>query len=338
MARRTADLAYNPGVQISRETITKLAPPALENLRVTRYRADEQAVDLSAFAPGNGSVVVELYEFLSGLAAALASDLSDGDPAPLSAYVARYDVDDLVQRLRRLGADRHERDQVAEALHDIRGGAMTALFMRLSRLGRGGHRPEVARALSIYARDHMKMMRNVVKDLDADARARDLSLIPHSLSDLAQAVREFTATVADQQVLVDVSCTDDAVIADSCVECSAIDRVAYNLLNNAARYADEPRIASWLVVLESDLRVAVANSISAAQRELLGELLAKDPNALFGSFTTSGSGYGLRIVCELVGRAYGVASTETLIKSGYVGAKVVDDAFVSWFHWPLSGA
>ena len=92
------------------------------------------------------------------------------------------------------------------------------------------------------------------------------------------------------------------------------------------------------MVLERDLRIAVANSISAAQREVLLQLLAKDPNALFGSFTTSGTGYGLRIVSELVGRAYGLASTAALTKGGYVGAKVVEDGFVGWFHWPLSGA
>jgi len=39
-----------------------------------------------------------------------------------------------------------------------------------------------------------------------------------------------------------------------------------------------------------------------------------------------------------VSRAYGVASTEALVSDGYVGAKVLDDLFVTWFHWPLAGA
>ncbi len=324
-------------MQIPLETIAGLAPNKLENHRATRYRADEQALELSAFGARNGPVVVSLYEFLSELAGIVGSDQDLEEPAPLLAFVARHDVGDLVQRLRRLRAD-SEGDQLAEALHDIRGGAMTALLVQLSRLGRVPHRAEMARALSIYTRDHMKMMRNVVSDLDEAGRARDLALLPHSLGDLARALREFTATVGEQQVVVDVSCPAGAVIADSCVECAAIDRVAYNFLNNAARYADRPRIALWLVVLESDLRVAVVNSVSVAQRDVLVELLANDPNALFGSFTTSGSGHGLRIVSELVGRAYGVPSTEALIKGGYVGAKVVEDGFVGWFHWPLSGA
>ena len=324
-------------MQISLETISKLAPPKLENHRTTRYRAEEQAIELSAFGAESSPVVVSLYEFLSELASIVGSDQDLEDAAPLTAFAARHDVGELLHRLRRLRAD-DEGDHLAEALHDIRGGAMTALFVQLSRLARVPYRPEMARALSIYARDHMKMMRNVVRDLDAAARARDLELLPHSLGDLARALAEFTATVDDQPVVVDVSCTSVAVIADSCVECAAIDRVVYNFLNNAARYADQPRISSWLVALESDLRVAVANSISPAQRDVLVELLAKDPNALFGSFTTSGSGHGLRIVSELVGRAYGLVSTEALTEGGYVGAKVVEDGFVGWFHWPLSGA
>ena len=329
--------AYKRGVQISLETIAKLAPTKLDNHRSTRYRADEQAIELGAFGAGNSPVIVSLYEFLSELAGLVGSDRDLEDASPLTAFVARHDVSELIHRLRRLRVD-GEGDQLAEALHDIRGGAMTALFVQLSRLARVPYRAEMARALAIYARDHMKMMRNVVSDLDAAARARDLALLPHSLEDLARAIGEFTATVGEQEVVVDVSCTAGAVIADSCVECSAIDRVAYNFLNNAARHADRPTISAWLLVHEKDLRIAVANPVSAAQREVLVELLAKEPNALFGSFTTSGSGYGLRIVRELVGRAYGVVSTEALTEGGYVGAKVVEDAFVGWFHWPLSGA
>ena len=324
-------------MQISLETISKLAPDKLENLRSTRYRADEQGLELSAFGARNVPVIVSLYEFLSELAGIVGGDRDGEDQARLLGFVARHDVGDLLHRLRRLSGD-EDGHQLAEALHDIRGGAMTALFLQLSRLDRVPYRPETARALSIYARDHMKMMRNVVRDLDAVARARDLLQVPHSLADLAQALADFTAIVGEREVIVDVSWTAGAVIADSCVECAAVDRVAYNLLNNAVRHADDPRIVSSLLVLERDVRVVVANSISSSQRDVLVESLARDPNALFGSFTTSGSGYGLRIVSELVGRAYGIARTDALIRGGYVGAKVVDEGFIGWFHWPLCGA
>jgi glutathione S-transferase len=325
-------------VPISLEAISRLAPTALANHRPDRYRADEQAVELSAFGPADAAVITSLYELLSELAGVVGADQDLADPAPLLAFVARQELSDFLHRLRRLGANHRESDHLAEALHDIRGGAMTALFVQLSRLGRVPYREEIARALAIYTRDHMKMIRNVVRDLDPAARARDLALLPHSLGDLARALREFTGVVGEEPVVVDLVCTVEGVVAESCVECAAVDRIAYNLLNNAVRYADRPAIAAWLLALESDLRVVVANSVSAAQRAVLVDVFEKDPNALFGSFTTSGSGYGLRILSELVGRAYGVASTETLIKNGYIGAKLVEDSFVGWFHWPLSGA
>jgi signal transduction histidine kinase len=324
-------------VHLTPEILSGLAPAELENRRAPRYRSEEQALELRAFGSTNRDVVVSLYAFLAELAETVHGAPDLADPAPLLAFVTRHDVRGFVQRVQGLRVEGRD-DHLAEALHDVRGGAMTPLFLQLTRLTRGPYRAEMARALLIYTRDHMKMMRNVVSDLDPAGRARDLAPLPHSLDDLARAMAEFTATLGDQPIVVDVSCMGEAVIADSCVECAAIDRVAYNFLNNAVRYAEQPRIAVGLAVLDHDLRVAVANSIAPRHRATLVELLAKQPTALFEGYTTSGSGHGLRIVGDLVGRAYGVPSTKALIEGGYVGAKILEDGFLGWFHWPLSGA
>lgn len=323
---------------LSLETISQLAPPVLENYRGTRYRADEQAIELATFTPEDRPIVIAVYALLQALEEVVRGGGELDDPAPLRAFVAQHDIGELVNRVRRLGAQHQDDEHTAEAIHDIRGGALTALFVQLLRLERVPYRNEMARAIFIATRDHMKMMRSVVRDLDPVARERDLAFRPHSLGELARALRDFTATAGTESVSVTVDCAADGIIAESCVECAAIDRVAYNLLNNAARYADRPTITAWLVTLDHDLRVAIANSISEKQRAVVAEQLASDGASLFGAFTTSGSGYGLRIVSELVGRAYGVASVETLVKDGYVGAKVIEDTFVTWFHWPLAGA
>jgi signal transduction histidine kinase len=325
-------------VTLSRATIAGLAPPSLENLRPSRYRSDEQAIDLGRLAPADRPVVLAIYAMLGELAEVVGVDGALDDPAPLLAFVARYDVSALLYEVRGLGAANPEDKAVAEVLHDIRGGALTTLFVQLARLGRIPYKKELAVALFLATRDQRKMMRNVVRDLDAVARVRDLAPRPHSLGEVARALREFTATMGDERVVVTVDCASDAVIAESCVECAAIDRVAYNLLNNAVRYADRPSIDAWLLTLEHDLRVAIANPIAAEQRAIVSEQLAADPGSLFGSFTTSGSGHGLRIVSDLVGRAYGVASAKMLVDRGYVGATIVEDRFVTWFHWPLAGA
>ncbi len=323
---------------ISSAVIAQLAPSRLENHRSSRYRAEEQAIALGSFTTEDREVVVALYAVLRELDGVLGVEGAIDDPAPLLDFVARHPVSELVRRVQRVGTQARGDAHLTEAVHDIRGGALSALFVHLARVGRARFETATARGLFIMVRDHMKMMRNVVLDLDPAARERDLSFRPHSLGDLAGAVREFTATVDEQPVVVEVECTDERVIAESCVECSAIDRVAYNLMNNAARYTDRPAISAWLVTSTSDLRVAIANSISAPRRAVVADVLDKDPASLFGSFTTSGSGHGLRIVSELVSRAYGVARTETLIREGYVGAKIIDETFVTWFHWPLAGA
>ena len=321
---------------ISRETVADLARADLVNNRPVRYRAEEQGLALSGFAAADREQIVSLYAMLIELDGIVSVEGGLDDAAPLTAFSARHGVGDLVYALRRLGAGNHD-PRIAEALHDIRGGALTALFVQLSRAARVPYRSDMARGIAIGTRDHLKIMRNVVPELDAPARERDLALRPHSLGELASALREFTATVGSARVVAAVDCPDEeAIIAETCVECAAVDRVAYNLLNNAARYASRPAVDVSLALLERDLRVAVANPVSEEQRLILEERLASDPASLFEGFTTSGSGFGLRIVSDLVARAYGVASLRTLTAEGYVGARVVGDTFVSWFHWPLS--
>jgi signal transduction histidine kinase len=327
-------LAYKERVPISRDTVSRLAPPELDNLRSLRYRGDDQAIELRQLKDADRALLVELYAFLGELAAVVSPAPALVEPAPLLELLGRHPIASLIQRARRLGADATDLG-TAEMLHDIRGGALTVLFVQLARLGRVPYRPELAASIAITTRDHMKIMRNLAVDLDPPARARDLAFLHHSLGDLAAALREFTAPVGEARLSVEVDCADDAVIAESCVECGAIDRVAYNLLNNAARYASEPSVRVWLLRLEKDLRVAVANAVEPAQRARLEERLGADPAALFGEFTTSGSGYGLQIVAELVGRAYGVTSTTSLVGGRYVGASLFDHTFVAWFHWPL---
>ena len=324
-----------PSVQLSSEAILGLAPATLTNCRSTRYCADEQAIHLAALSANDRAIVVSLYELLGELLRVLPKGELE-DPSALRELLARRDPSMALEQVRRLGADAHE-PRLQVIIHDLRGGAMSTLFVHLARLSHLPCRVEIARALFLAARDHRKMMRNLIDDLDPENRARDLGIRPHSLGDLVRALRDFTAESVNGVVTVEVICQDECTISESCVECAALDRAAYNLLNNAVAYG-EPPIRAWLVRLAHDLRVVVANGISATHGETLRATLEKEPAALFGAFTTSGSGHGLRIVCELVGRAYGVPSIATLATEGYLGAKIEQGAFVSWFHWPLVGA
>lgn len=320
-----------------REAIIQLAPTALDNDRSSRYHADDQAVTLADLSAVDAEVIVWLYGYLRELDAIVGGPAPVDDPTPLLAFMARNDVDAAVRQVRRIGAKVTDA-RIAEVCHDLRGGAMGVLFVQLSRFVRAPYRAELARSLFIVTRDHLKIMRNVVRDLDAEARERDLAFREHHLGDLARALGEFTASHGETQVKVEVDCPRDAIIAESCVECGAIDRVAYNLLNNAVRHASDPLVSVWLVRLDKDLRVAVANAMAPEHRPVIEQRLTTDPASLFGGFTTTGSGCGLRIVSELVGSAYGIASVKRLVEGGHIGTTLLDGRFVAWFHWPLSDA
>lgn len=323
-------------MEISHQDIAALAG-GLTNFRPSRYRGEEQAIALDALSPGDRALVASLYATVQELAAVVSDDEGGPDLGALAQLAAREDVGDLSHRLRPLGAG-VEDERLAAAIHDIRGGALTALLVQLSRARKPAPREDLARSLATLARDHLKMMRSVVKDLDPAMRARDLALRPHSLKELGQALRAFTAEVNGERVTIELDCDTAADVTESCVECAAVDRAAYNLLNNAVRYTDRAQVGAWLLAQGTDVRVAFANHVSPARREQLAAALADDPNVLFGTFSTTGSGYGLRIVSDLVGRAYGVSSIGALTRDGYVGVKLAGEHVISWFHWPLAGA
>ncbi len=44
----------------------------------------------------------------------------------------------------------------------------------------------------------------------------------------------------------------------------------------------------------------------------------------------------MKICADIVGNAYGVASINRLLEEGYIGAKLLQDVFYTWFHWPVA--
>ncbi len=329
-------MGYDGRVVLDAESLPQHIRANLESFRSVRYRSEEQAVALDSFAPEERATIRAIYDFLSALHRVLEEPSALDSCEALVAFTRDHDPSALIHAARRLGRDGAS-EHVSAALHDIRGGALTALFVQLARASSEVGIGERTRAIAVAARDHMKIVRNVVLDVDPPARQRDLAEIPHSLAELATALGGFTAKVGDREIFTAVRSEGEAaVIAERCVECAAVDRAAYNLLNNAAVHTTGSVVDVWLTPRDGNLCVAVANAVSQAQATLLEETLAGDSTTLFGNFTTTGSGHGLRIVCDLVARAYGITTVERLAKSGYVGAKVVDDVFLGWFHWPLA--
>lgn len=303
--------------------------------RVIRYRSEEQAVGIALFSPGEADTIRSLYEFLIELRTLV--EVSREESGKHLDDIARAEsTTALVSAVRRLGATTPG-PLVASALHDIRGGALTSLFAHMSRVRRAPERLDSIEAVRNSARDHAKIMRNVVAGLDDRAREADLATVTHTSGELAIAMSDFAAEVGGRDVTTRVRCADSALsVAVSCVEYAAVDRIAYNLLNNAAAHAVQPVVEAAIDRRGLNLRVVVANAVAPTQRLVLERALTESPATLFGDFTTTRSGRGLQIARELVGRAYDVEGTDQLVANGYLGARLLADTFFAWFHWPVA--
>ncbi|MFO0679796.1 MAG: hypothetical protein U0169_24945 [Polyangiaceae bacterium] len=319
-------------------SLTTTSASSLPNHRSLRYAGDDRGIALATFPERDRDTMIAFYGFLRDLERVLDETTPEDDDDRLRALLVSRDPAALMARVRMLGQDDGLPPGAAEALHDVRGGAATLVFVRAAKFRTAASTPEVRRTLAVHVRDHMKMMRNVVPDLDPDARARDTSPLPHRLADLADALRRWSDGADSSGSRVDVDAPEDATIAESCVECSAVDRIVYNLVNNGIRHAPDGRVHVRFVVTHDDLRGVVTNAVTASHSALLRERLTADATTLFGSFSTSGSGRGLGIVADLVSRAYGIGDLRSLVDAGYVGTTVEADTFGAWFHWPRAGA
>ena len=85
----------------------------------------------------------------------------------------------------------------------------------------------------------------------------------------------------------------------------------------------------------TDLRFVVMNRVTPAHRERIHADLGDRLDGVFASdYTTGGHGLGLRIVGDFVTHGYGLPSLRVALNDGYLGARLVRDTFVAWFHWP----
>lgn len=315
-----------------------LAPLHLRSRRVRRYLGDDLCMPLSAFAASDQGTIRWLYGVLQELFAAVAG------PGPAGGTVrevlARESVEEIVTRVHGLGSETVQggvSGQMAKVLHDIRGGGLTSLLghLQLAEL-RGG---EPSEALYFLLRDHLKIMRNALLELDDAKRAEDLRPKPHSTDFIVEKWSGARIHHGPQEATLDVRCPLRANISECCVEFGALDRILYNLLNNACRHAAADRIGLTILPVTPEraetLRFVVTNALRAEdERHLAGH----DLGALFeAGVSTTGSGYGLNVAAEFVANAFGLDGPRSAVAGGYLGARCAAGEFIAWFHWPTLG-
>ncbi len=329
------------------EEINALAPEQLCNYRKQRYHGDDQCLPLSAFTAGDQEIVRELYEFLQTLFALLdahgdsAAPASDGQLTRAETFLAGLDVDALVGQARTFGPASiaaNPTPHMAETIHDLRGGGLAPLLGRLQLAQGRGLGEDGMRSLFFLTRDHLKIMRNALLGLDDAKRQEDLALKLHSIDFIVEKwQRAVLHGGLGKETRMEIDCEFHGNISECCVEFGALDRVLYNLINNACRHS--AREAIQLVILPvppaepENLRFALLNRVSAEDEE---RLAGRPLRELFRpGVSSTGSGLGMTVAADFVTNAYGLADREAALDGRYFGAKLVDSHFVAWFHWPI---
>ncbi len=316
-----------------------LAPLDLRSQRALRYLGDDLCLPLSDFSSTDQTRIRHLYHLLEELFANV-SGPSPEMAAKVTAFLTEHDIVDVINDARQIGQESY-RDRpsprMAKTIHDIRGGGLTPLLGHLQLLTLGVVRP--VEPLYFLTRDHLKIMRNALLELDDAKRTKDLQPKLHSTDFIVEKWSGASLRNGDHEARLTVVCPLRANISECCVEFGALDRILYNLLNNACRHAADARIDLTILPIPSEhpanLRFVIANKLLAADAQHLATL---DLHTLFeAGVSTTGSGYGLNVAAEFVANAFGLPDIAAAVEGGYLGARAEAGDFLAWFHWPTIG-
>ncbi len=321
--------------------LCQIGPDSVVSHRPERYTGGGMALSIGAFEPPQQDVIRKVYALLAELITLVrpAFDSPAQVLEDVRAFVAQRPWRAVFYNLKTLTVP-NDSERAHQVVHDIRGGALQALTMLLSLISMRSPDIEDIQRLFFFTRDHMKIMRNALADIDPIGQQRDNDEHMHTIGLIIEKWQHNQYRLPDSSADVHVFSTYSGGIAERCLEFSALDRMLYNLINNAARFAVDDQV--YLVIMQCNipsdthLRFVIYNRIAPAQRAILMERYGQDVSALFlGGFTTGGNGYGMRICADFAANAYGVRTAQRAVAGGYVGARLIDDYFVAWFHWPI---
>lgn len=335
---------------IRRELLYQLAPLHLPSERQLRYSGDGLRIDLADLAAEDQTLLYLLYTSLQDLFARLQNHQHDTTAGwqRVQAFIQEQNWTAQIKQFQKLGSasyDRPHRPDLSQAIHDIKGGGLVSLSIYMQLIEMGLQEQEDLSRLFFLTRDHLKIMRNAVRDLDPEGEARDQQFIHHNIQLVVEKWNHALHQVNDNDTSAEIvlECLYDGNISESCLEFSALDRVIYNLINNAARHTTDGKVYLHILPLPfasehpESLRFVVYNRSTPEHLELLAEHYSDTLGELFrGGFTTGGSGIGLRICADSVCNAYGVKTFDLGLAGGYFGATRVEDFFVNWIHWPTA--
>jgi nitrogen-specific signal transduction histidine kinase len=355
---RTSGDAANDLAPIA-EPLFDLAPTSLPNRRVVRYVGDNLCVRLADLVENDRESVRNLYKILTDLLLAFV-DTSTDDALKwqeLNRWLEGCDLKKLIDDVRELGVASHDcaaNEELAKAMHDVRGGALSALLGRLQLLDRLPCNQAQLKTLFVLTRDHLKIMRNAVTGLDDTRREADRVHKSHHIRLMLDKWHDSVVGPKWQErpIRMSMDCRYDGALTECCLESAAIDRIFYNLANNACRHAVGDQIDMAVFPLPENpacLRFVLSNEVNETDAMLLASLIRKGGAdsadkgsglsllALFEpQVSSTGSGFGLTVVAEFVAEAFGLRDREEALRERYVGAVIEERTFRVWFHWPAA--
>lgn len=324
--------------------LVALAPISLTSYRDLRYDGGSMGGGLEAFPAHDQALLQEIYSALGATFALLRANEQQPDPTVVDRLSQLYDErwHDLIGRMQAFGATLEAPTQrLRQIAHDLKGGAFQALTMHLQLLKLALVGVDELHRMFFLARDQLKIMRNALPAIDPVATERDTQQQLHAVELIVEKWQQSRHRFGEHEAIVTVDCHYSGSIAERCLEFSAVDRVLYNLINNATTHTSDGRVGLTILAIPDDqpqhLRLIVSNQVSAAQRRRLEHRFPEGPGALFkGGYTTGGSGLGMRICADFICNAYGLSSVEQGLAEGHFGARFLDEQLHIWVHWPIA--
>jgi hypothetical protein len=336
----------NSQAHLTAGDLGNLAPLDLKNYREDRFRGDSNRSQLSDYADEDRQILLRIYQTLQGVFQELLQGHQDHEQ--ISRVLTERDsqrelisADTRLLGVATLGMNQSR--HLAQVIHDVRGGALQSLLIRWEMFAAFPDASTSLSAVFFLLRDHLKIMRNCVADLDTKRFADDSARKDHGTDLLLEKWTSADFYGGSIPAQIEFDCTYAGTLCESCLEFSTLDRIIYNLLNNAARNATDHVVQFHILPVPKqetaeNLRFVIANRVSGDHASKLSAAVS-DLGQLFQSgFTTGGHGVGMSIVADFCTQAFGVYDDKTARKDGYYGARWIQDTFVAWFHWPVAGA